>query len=228
MGKFVGCIEGMAEACDVLEYPVVSGNVSLYNETNGEAILPTPAIGGVGLLNNIDNMATIGFKRDGDAILLIGETKGHLGVSEYLSTIHGREDGAPPPVDLTIERRNGDFVRSLIEVGKVDTCHDVSDGGLAIALTEMAMAGKMGAAIEEADGAISLHAWLFGEDQARYVISVPLAAVDEIVAMASDANVPISQIGTVKGSSISFPGADIEVDALRSAHEKWMPEYMAV
>ena len=114
MGQFAGCIEGMREACLALDYPVVSGNVSLYNETNGKGILPTPVIGGVGLLADVARIVSIAFKAEGEAIVLIGETKGHLGCSLYLREIHGREDGPPPPVDLAAERRNGDFVRGLI------------------------------------------------------------------------------------------------------------------
>src|SRR3546814_4516917 len=126
MGQFGGAIQGMAEACRTLDFPVVSGNVSLYNETSGEAILPTPAIGGVGILQDLDRRATVPFKGEDEAIVLVGETRGHVGASLYLREIHGREDGAPPPVDLAAERRNGEFVRGLIRSGAVATCHDLS------------------------------------------------------------------------------------------------------
>ncbi len=125
MGEIASAVDGIGDACRALDFPVVSGNCSLYNETNGEAILPTPAIGAVGLLKNVRRMATVAFKREGDTILLIGETKGHLGQSIYLREIEGREEGAAPPVDLAAERRNGDFVRMLIEAGRVDTVHDL-------------------------------------------------------------------------------------------------------
>src|SRR5262245_14080524 len=145
MGQFVGCIRGIAEACRALDFPVVSGNVSLYNETNGRAILPTPSIGGVGVLDDFTRSASIAFKGEGEAILLLGETQGWLGQSLYLRDICGREEGAPPPVDLAAERRNGDFVRELIAEGVVTAMHDVSDGGLLVALAEMAMASGVGA-----------------------------------------------------------------------------------
>ncbi len=148
MGQFAGCIEGMREACLALDYPVVSGNVSLYNETNGSAILPTPVIGGVGLIADAAKAVDLALKRAGDALILIGETKGHLGASLYLREIVGREDGAPPPVDLAAERRNGDFVRAMIAAGHVAACHDISDGGLLVALAEMAMAGGIGATLD--------------------------------------------------------------------------------
>src|SRR5215510_9738712 len=148
MGEIVSAIDGIGEACRALSFPVVSGNCSLYNETNGEAILPTPAIGGVGLLRDVHRSATIAFKREGDAIILIGETKGHLGQSLYLREIEGREEGGAPPVDLAAEKRNGNFVRKLIEAGRLDTVHDVSDGGLLVAIAEMAMASGIGAKLE--------------------------------------------------------------------------------
>ena len=140
MGQLVGCIRGIGEACRALDFPVVSGNVSLYNETNGRAILPTPTIGGVGLLDDFRASATLAFKAEGEAILLVGETQGWLGQSLYLREICGREEGAPPPVDLAAERRHGEFVRALIRDGLVTAVHDLSDGGLLVALAEMAMA----------------------------------------------------------------------------------------
>src|SRR5216684_3888420 len=183
MGQFVGCIEGMRAACVALDYPVVSGNVSLYNETNGTGILPTPAIGGVGLLDDAATSIGLAFKPASQTIILIGETRGHLGASLYLREIAGREDGAPPPVDLAAERRNGDFVRAQIQDSKVGACHDISDGGLLVALAEMAMAGGVGAEVTPPPGDVPLHGYLFGEDQARYVLTT--AAPDAVLAAAA-------------------------------------------
>src|SRR5437763_3266395 len=148
MGQLVGSIRGIAAAATALDFPVVSGNVSLYNETNGRAILPTPSIGGVGLLDDFQKSASLAFKAAGELILLIGETKGWLGQSMYLREIAGREEGAPPPVDLTVERRNGEFVRALIGEGIASAVHDVSDGGLLPAIAEMAMASGIGAELD--------------------------------------------------------------------------------
>ena len=145
-----------------------------------KAFSPRPPSAPWGCLKNVHRMATVAFKREGDALILIGETKGHLGQSIYLREIEGREEGAAPPVDLASEKRNGDFVRSLIEQGRVDTVHDVSDGGLLVALAEMAMAGSIGAEIALPDGASAIP-FLFGEDQARYVLAVPAADADKIV-----------------------------------------------
>ena len=170
MGQLIGCIEGIGEACRALDFPVVSGNVSLYNESSGRGISPTPAIGGVGLLEDVTRTATLAFKRPGEKILLIGDSRGWLGQSLYLRDICGRDDGAPPPVDLAAERRNGDFVRGLIESGTVTAVHDISDGGLAVALAEMAIAGGIGASIE-LPASLPEHGFLFGEDQARYILT---------------------------------------------------------
>src|SRR6266581_4235081 len=148
MGQLVGCIRGIAQACQALDFPVVSGNVSLYNETNGRAILPTPSIGGVGVIEDFAKSATLAFKAADEAILLLGETTGWLGQSIYLREICEREEGAPPPVDLAAERRHGDLVRALIVEGTATAAHDVSDGGLLVALAEMAAAGGIGADLD--------------------------------------------------------------------------------
>ena len=228
MGELVGCIRGIGEAAQALDFPVVSGNVSLYNETQGRGILPTPTIGGVGLLEDVRRHATLAFKRAGDAILLVGKTEGWLGRSLYLRDICGREEGAPPPVDLAAERRNGDFVRGLIESGLVDTVHDCSDGGLAVALAEMAMAGGIGAVLPDCPVDIPCPAYLFGEDQGRYVLAVdPDAAVDLLYA-ASARGVPMAIIGMTGAGALTLPGEEaISVAELKAAHEGWLPAYMA-
>jgi len=227
MGQLVGCIRGIGEACKALDFPVVSGNVSLYNETNGVSILPTPTIGGVGVLADVTKHATVGFKAEGEAIVLIGETKGWLGQSAYLATICGREEGAPPPVDLAVERRNGEFVRSLITAGRLSACHDLSDGGLAVALAEMAMAKGVGAKVE-ALPAGPAHAVLFGEDQGRYLLSLPAGAAEAVVAEAKAAGVPAEVVGKTGGSELALPGeAAVSIAALRKTHESWLPDYMA-
>src|ERR1700681_1725601 len=147
MGEFAGVTAGMRQACLALDYPVVSGNVSLYNETSGSAILPTPVIGGVGLIADASKAIDLALKQDGNALIVIGKTIGHLGASLYLREIEGREEGPPPTVILVEERRHGDFVREMISAGHVAACHDVSDGGLLVAIAEMAMAGGKGVAL---------------------------------------------------------------------------------
>ena len=218
MGQLVGCIRGIAQACAALDFPVVSGNVSLYNETNGRAILPTPAIGGVGLLDDFTKSATLAFKAGGEAILLVGEASGWLGQSLYLRDICGREEGAPPPVDLVAERRHGDFVRALIGEGLASAVHDVSDGGLLVALAEMAMASGIGA--ELAPAPLAAHAFWFGEEQGRYVVTAPAAAAEAIIARAGAAGVPVCRIGTTGGDALTPKGErPILVAKLRQAFE---------
>jgi phosphoribosylformylglycinamidine synthase len=228
MGEIVAGIEGIAEACRALDFPVIGGNCSLYNETNGEAILPTPTIGGVGLLPDVRRMATIALKREGDAILLVGDTKGHLGQSIYLREIEGREEGSCPPVDLALEKRAGDFVRQLIEDGRVDTAHDVSDGGVLVAVAEMALAGDVGVEIGVAGTAETIP-FFFGEDQGRYVVAAPPDVVDKIEGELREIGVVHAIIGrTTKNKvlHIEREGA-VALSTLRTAHEGWFPRYMA-
>ena len=225
MGTFVKAIEGIGAACRALDFPIVSGNVSLYNETNGQAILPTPTIGGVGLLPDLSKMATLAFKNEGDVILLVGGHGTHLGQSIYLREILGREEGAPPPVDLATERKHGDFVRGLIRAGEVTAVHDISDGGLILALIEMAMASKrFGAAVDGLD-----HVRLFAEDQARYVVTCRPGKVATILASAEVASVPAEHIGLVTADPRLIVGeaASISMSELSNAHEGWFPAFMS-
>ncbi len=225
MGQLVGCIRGIGEAARALDFPIVSGNVSLYNETNGRAILPTPTIGGVGILDDFTRSMTLAFKAEGEAILLIGETTGWLGQSLYLREVCGREEGAPPPVDLAAERRHGDFVRALIGDGLVTAVHDISDGGLLVALAEMAMASRLGAVLEvPAD--IPAHAFWFGEDQARYVITAKDA--DRVMQLANTAAVPIMRLGATGGRVLAFGDErPLPIGDLLKRFEEWLPTYMA-
>ena len=231
MGQLVGCIRGIGAASRALDFPIVSGNVSLYNETKfqgedlGRAILPTPTIGGVGILDDFAKSMTLAFKSEGESILLIGETRGWLGQSVYLRDICGREEGAPPPVDLAAERRHGEFVRTLIRDGLVTAAHDLSDGGLLVALAEMAMASRIGAVLEAPPGAPA-HAFWFGEDQARYVVTAKDA---EIVAQrAKAAGVPLLRLGATGGRVLAVAGErPLPIGDLLSRFEDWLPAYMA-
>jgi phosphoribosylformylglycinamidine synthase len=227
MGQFVGCIEGMASACRALDFPVVSGNVSLYNETDGRAIPPTPAVGGLGLLPDLHKRAGFGCLMDGDVLLLVGHTRGHLGASLYLREIEGSEDGAPPPVDLHAERRNGDFIRGEIREHGLAIVHDLSDGGLGAACAEMAMASGVGMRLAY-EGELPLHGWLFGEDQARYLVAAQPAAAEALIQRASDAGVPVSVIGLAGGDGITVNGGQAaSLSALKEAHARFLPELMA-
>ncbi|HEY8874583.1 MAG TPA: AIR synthase-related protein [Stellaceae bacterium] len=270
MGEFVGATQGMRAACLALDYPVVSGNVSLYNETSGSAILPTPVIGGVGLIADAHRAVDLALKEGGNALILIGDTAGHLGCSLYLREIEDREAGPPPPVDLAAERNNGDFVRGQIAAGRVAACHDLGDGGLLVALAEMAMAGDRGATLDApphsphpnpplpgldpgiaGEGAdappllsdpppqageggvgadLSRQAWLFGEDQGRYLLET--SDPDALLREAASRGIPAQRIGRVAeeggGAALTLPGGGaISIAELKAANEAWLPGYMA-
>jgi phosphoribosylformylglycinamidine synthase subunit PurL len=227
MGQFALAVRGIGEAARVLDFPVVSGNVSLYNETNGQGILPTPTIGGVGLIADVTKTATLAFKKAGDAIIVVGETKGWLGASAYLATICGREEGAPPPVDLDAEKQRGALIRMMIENGLVTAVHDVSDGGIGIALAEMALAGGIGAMIGSCDADVPLHAWLYGEDQGRYIITCPADKAAALEFQLNGLGVSTTFVGVVGFEALTLPGeAPISLAELRAAHENWLPAYM--
>jgi phosphoribosylformylglycinamidine synthase len=225
MGQIVRAIDGMAEACRALDFPVVSGNVSLYNETNGAAIPPTPTVGAVGLIADYARRADFSNLKAGETLVLVGASHGALGSSLYLRELFGREEGAPPPVDLAVERRNGDFVRGLIASGAVSTVHDLSDGGLALAAAEMALASGVGVNLA-ATSAAHAHPFLFGEDQARYLLAHADPA--PILAAAAAAGVPAAVVGHAGGEAFSSGGLfSIPLADLRAANEGWMPAYMA-
>jgi phosphoribosylformylglycinamidine synthase subunit PurL len=227
MGQFVGAIKGMKEACEALKYPVVSGNVSLYNETNGIAIPPTPAIGGVGLIPDIGKMASIGLKAAGDLLIAMGREAGHLGQSLYQLIITGKVEGSPPPVDLADEIKAGNLVRSLIREGKVRAVHDVSDGGLLTAVAEMALAGGIGVQLYPYEGRLPQHAAWFGEDQARYVVAADPALAEEIIERSRLLALPARVVGRVGGEGFSLKDeAFLALAELRATHEAWLPRFM--
>ena len=215
----------MAAACTALDFPVVSGNVSLYNETEGKGILPTPAIGAVGVIENAAQAVGLALAPDLE-LILIGETKGELGCSLWLREILGSEAGAPPMVDLAAERKNGDFVRAQILQGRVAACHDVSDGGILVAIAEMALAGDTGVTLTPH---ASSHAFWFGEDQARYILAVRAEHADTIKNLAAAAGIRAEHIGraeTNKNLTLSDTVA-ISLTQLRDAHEGFFPAWFA-
>ncbi|OCC24752.1 phosphoribosylformylglycinamidine synthase II [Croceicoccus estronivorus] len=228
MAQFVGCLEGMGDACRALDFPIVSGNVSLYNESKatggGSAILPTPAIGGVGLLDDSSAMATIAFKGEGDTVILIGDTAGHLGQSLWLRECHGREEGLAPPVDLTLERKHGEFVRKLVTDGRVSAVHDVSDGGILVAITEMAMANGIGARLTPSAQSSNLAAMLFGEDQGRYIVTT--SEPEAVLEAARSIGIVAASIGTTGGSTVSGPGFSVPLSDLREASDAFFRNWM--
>jgi phosphoribosylformylglycinamidine synthase subunit PurL len=244
MGQFVGCVEGMAEACRALDFPVVSGNVSLYNETKNEdgtslAILPTPAIGGVGLLEDWETSATIGFKAPMEKVVLIGGGDPHLGQSSWLDVCHGRREGNSPPVDLGAERRVGECIRGLIQDGLLTAVHDCSDGGIAVAVAEMALAGDIGAVIDDElplGLAAQVTDFLFGEHQGRYVCTaVDDQSAGRVRSIVEAQGLRFAILGTVFGDKLEFGGyrpgdsaywGQVSLADLRAAHESFFPRLM--
>ncbi|PLP61217.1 phosphoribosylformylglycinamidine synthase subunit PurL [Mesorhizobium loti] len=233
MGQFVKAVTGIGDACRALDFPIVSGNVSLYNETNGQGILPTPTIGGVGLIDDWSKMAKLRFAGEGQVILLIGGPAGwgsHLSQSIYMRDIHNRSDGPPPPVDLAHEKKVGDFVRKLIHSGAATAVHDLSDGGLAVALAEMAMASGIGATVPGLSDANPIPVF-FGEDQGRYLVTVKFAGQsEELQALWNEAKalgIFAPWIGNTGGSELKLGSARaISIEDLKAAHESWFPRFM--
>jgi phosphoribosylformylglycinamidine synthase subunit PurL len=241
MAQLTGCLDGMADACRALDYPIVSGNVSLYNESKatggGSAILPTPAIGGVGVLEDVSKMATIAFKNEGSAIVLLSDgtcsdkfTPGHLGQSLWLREIAGREGGDAPEVDLQHERLVGEFVQAIINSGQALAVHDVSDGGWLVAITEMALAGDIGAKILP-DWLLGGPDWPFGEHQGRYIVETK--NYFDLLNAANAAGIDAVCLGTVTGTALMDDYADgrtvalnVPLTDLRAAHESFFKDWM--
>ena len=238
MGQFVGAVEGIKEACLTLNYPVVSGNCSLYNETNAKGIPPTPAIGGVGLVPDLALTADIRLKREGDLLVLIGRERGHLGQSLYQLIEVGKVEGAPPPVDLPDEIKAGNLVRALIREKKVSAVHDVSDGGLLVAIAEMALAscrqgstdpGGIGVELYPYEGRLPAHSIWFGEDQGRYVIAAAPDRAEEIADRARLLGLAVRIVGRTGGTTFSLAGETaLPLADLARTHEGWLPRFMGV
>ena len=226
MGQLVAAIRGLGEACEALDMPIVSGNVSLYNETDGQPILPTPTIGGVGLIDDLTTMARMGGTDAGDVIFLIGTEGSHLSRTIYEREILDAETGPPPPVDLQMERARGEFVLAAIRGGYASACHDVSDGGLAVALGELCMASNIGAQVElETDP--YPHAALFGEDQARYIMTVREEWAAMFAANSEGSGVSFRRIGAIGGANLVINDLiDLPIAQLRDVNEAWFPQFM--
>jgi phosphoribosylformylglycinamidine synthase len=215
MGQLVGGVTGIGEACRALDFPIVSGNVSLYNETDGRAILPTPTIAGVGLIGDLA-AARGRLAVSGDWLVMLGECTGHLGQSALLHALFGRAEGAVPPVDLAGERAAGTLVRALIERGLVGCAHDLSDGGLALAAAEMALSSGVGVVLDAAPG--EPLGWFFGEDQGRYLLTVDDSHMVAVSQAAAEAGVPIARVGAVGGGVVALGGSSVPLETLRAAH----------
>ena len=220
MGEFVECIRGMTDACTTLNYPVVSGNVSLYNETNGEGIYPTPAIGGVGLIKDLSKTMTISLKEEGNIICVIGKSNNHLGNSQYLSIIQNKEEGSTPSIDLDEELKNGRFILDCVKQNLLKSIHDIGEGGLLIAAAEMCISGNIGINIDVKNK--FLHGYFFGEDQSRYLIEINLNDIKKVNSLAAEKNISIEEIGIIKGLELKINNVGaISIAALDKSHKHW-------
>ena len=218
MGQFVECIRGMGDACSKLNYPVVSGNVSLYNETNGEGIYPTPAIGGVGLIKDLSNVKTLSLKEDGNFLCVVGKTANHLGTSKYISIIQSKEEGGTPEINLDTELINGNFVMDAINQKLIASAHDIGEGGILVAISEMCMSGNLGITIEIETN--FPHGYFFAEDQSRYLLEVSPNNYDECQKLANNNDVHFEKIGIVGGDKISIKNiGEQQVSALKRSFE---------
>ncbi len=225
MGQFVDVIKGISEACVALDYPVISGNVSLYNETNGVAIKPTPTIGGVGLIQDVNKSMTLSLKSSDSLLLVIGETKGHIHQSALCHDILHLKNGPPPAINLNEEKKNSFFVRELIDKKIAKSVHDISDGGIALAVAEMCMAGKMGAKIITNLIDAGRVKFLFGEDQARYLVEIKNEDSENVMKLAKEQEISLLQLGSTKKENLTIDEMKISVDDLLKLNNKWFHNY---
>ena len=225
MGQFVDVIKGIKEACTELDYPVISGNVSLYNETNGVGIKPTPTIGGVGLIQDVNNTMTYGLKSSDSLLIIVGETKGHIHQSALCHDILYLKKGPPPTMNLQEEKKNSFFIRDLIEKKLTQSVHDVSDGGIALAIAEMCMAGTIGAKISTNLTGPERIKYLFGEDQARYIIEIKKEDLNNLVQMAKEQEISMTQLGSTNLEQFAIDEIKISVDEMIKLNNNWFYNY---
>jgi len=226
MGQFVETIDGISQACKYLDFPVVSGNVSFYNETQSKAISPTPTIGGVGLIKNLDYMTTINLKKIGSYILVVGKTLGHLYQSEFFREVLEIKDGPPPEINLFNEKNNGLLIQTLISKKLVNSVHDISSGGILVALSEMCISGKIGANIKVPRNNISLHEYLFGEDQSRYLIEINEENNVEVSKILEKNNIYYEIIGKTQKDSLYLNNEfNIKLNDLSELNSFWFRNY---
>jgi phosphoribosylformylglycinamidine synthase subunit PurL len=226
MGQFVECIDGISQACTYLDFPVVSGNVSFYNETKNKAISPTPTIGGVGLIKNLNTMMTKNIKEIGSYILVIGKTLGHLHQSEFFREVIGIKDGPPPPINLFNEKNNGLLIQSLISKKLLNSVHDISSGGILITLVEMCISGNIGAKIKIVNDKLTPHEYLFSEDQSRYLIEVSEKNKNEVYKTLEKNSIFYEMLGkTQKDSLVLDKDFNIALNDLRKLNSSWFKKY---
>ena len=227
MGEFVECVEGISEAAKYLTFPVVSGNVSFYNQTKEVGIKPTPVIGGVGLIKDYTKMITMNFKNEGNIILVIGKTEGHIDQSLFARTILDEKNGPPPEINLFNEKNNGETILKLIENEYIKSAHDVSLGGILMGISKMCINGDIGIEIKKPNSLLSKFEYFFSEDQGRYIIEIAKSDLKKVTSFLEKNAVHYDEIGTLKGKSINFDEKTIvPIDELRTYNSNWLTDYM--
>ena len=228
MGEFVECVNGITEASKYLDFPVVSGNVSFYNETKDNGIKPTPTIGGVGLIKDYENMVSMDFKFTGNIIYVIGKTEGHLDQSIFARDILNEKKGPPPSVNLFNEKNIGETILNLIESKLIVTCHDISMGGILIAVSKMCISGNKGLKINSLKGLTNKYEYFFGEDQARYVVEIPKDNIQKVVEILNKSSIHYDDLGIIQEKNITFDGdINLPIEELSDAHKYWLKHYMS-
>ena len=227
MGEFVECVEGISEACKYLNFPVVSGNVSFYNETKDKGIKPTPAIGGIGLIKNYEDMINMNFKNNGNVVYVIGKTEGHLDQSVFAKEILNEKKGPPPIINLFNEKNIGETILNLIEQKLIITCHDVSLGGILTAVSKMCIKGNKGIKLHNLKGLTNKYEYFFGEDQGRYIIEIPKNKIKSVVDILNRNSVHYDDLGIIQDKNMSYKGdINLPIEDLSDAHKYWLEEFM--
>ena len=227
MGEFVECVEGIAEASKFLDFPVVSGNVSFYNETKDIGIKPTPAIGGVGLIKDYKNMISMDFKKIENSIFVVGKTEGHLGQSIFAKDILNEKKGPPPSINLFNERNIGETILALIDKKLIVSCHDVSLGGILPAISKMCILGNKGIKINNLKGLTNKYEYFFGEDQARYIVEIPKDNVQKVIEILNNNSVHYDNLGVIQENHMNFnDDINLPIEELANTHKYWLKEYM--
>jgi phosphoribosylformylglycinamidine (FGAM) synthase-like enzyme len=227
MGEFVECVQGLGEASSYLDFPVVSGNVSFYNQTKDIGIKPTPAIGGVGLIKDYKNMVTMELKEADNILLVIGKTEGHLDQSLFARDILNEKNGPPPEINLFNEKNNGETILKLIDKKLIKAAHDVSLGGIITALSKMCIKGKKGVTLKKPNYLINKFEYLFGEDQGRYIIEISKDDLENVTKILEENSVHFDELGTINENDLIIDDkTKVSIDDLIKSHTTWLTNYM--
>ena len=227
MGEFVECVEGISEASKYLNYPVVSGNVSFYNETKDKGIKPTPSIGGIGLLSDYKKMITMELKNDGNYLYVIGKTEGHLNQSVFARNILSEFEGPPPEINLFNEKQNGMCILNLKKENLIETCHDISLGGILTSISKMSIKGNKGVKLFSIDGLVNKFEYFFGEDQGRYIVEIKPENLESVEKILKKDSIHFDKLGVIESNQITY-GNDlkISIDDIKQGYKNWLKEFM--